>query len=673
MFSYRFWIEGADPATLGVDEDPADTAAGAPEGAGEGTAARIPVDGVYPLPGIDRTVAGYRNGRIVVLDEDRFTATHGRILATGLARARAAVEAETVKVLALTADAFARTTPAPGWEASLAGSEIAAATGQDEGPATGRIHEALQLRGERRASLRALEDGLVSPEHVRTILRACEGLQPLPVTAPAPGAGEHAWEAYRSARAAAGEKAARARDRMEAALLAHAPGRPPRLLAAKARRLRPSLDEVAPPERARRAQRHRRTWLAPEDDGMCTLGIRLDAVSAHAIHDRLHRIARSMRNQPGETRTMDQLRADAATELLLSGTGTTPGTAAIRPEIMIILPHTALTALPPNHDNNTNPAGPGVQAPPGGLAGNGLVAGCAELAGYGPIDLETARAYAARARTWERLYAAPDGTSLVAMGRSSYRPTKDQRRLIAARTPLCTHPGCTRPALQSDTDHVTEWQHGGTTDLDNLSPACPKHHTYKTIGAWRTTLHPDGTTTHTSPTGTTYTTTPAIPWTTTPTPAPTSAAAPPASATEGTSAEAAAPASGTPSTPTASAPAPTSSALPATTEPVEPSENANHHDADADDGPGLRHDEHDIAPLRQAINDNPAKLPDTPPPDQTPPPATASIPGTTTSSTQPNPDVTGGATPPTETPAETPTDAGADAPYTPPTPEEPPF
>ncbi|MGJ9404686.1 HNH endonuclease signature motif containing protein, partial [Arthrobacter sp. KK5.5] len=89
-----------------------------------------------------------------------------------------------------------------------------------------------------------------------------------------------------------------------------------------------------------------------------------------------------------------------------------------------------------------------------------------------------------------------DGTAIVAMGRARYRPTEPMRRMLTARDPYCTHIGCAR--VDSENDHITEWQDGGTTDLDNLAPRCPKHHKMKTVGLWQTLTTGNGSITHTS-------------------------------------------------------------------------------------------------------------------------------------------------------------------------------
>ncbi|MBA2389598.1 MAG: DUF222 domain-containing protein [Geodermatophilaceae bacterium] len=126
-----------------------------------------------------------------------------------------------------------------------------------------------------------------------------------------------------------------------------------------------------------------------------------------------------------------------------------------------------------------------------------------DLAGYGPIDAGTTRRIAAEG-TWRRLLTDPASGALRDYGRTTYQPPADLREFILARDPVCAFTGCQRPARQCQLDHITEWQHGGTTTDSNLHPLCLRHHICKTNGGWSVT-HADDRTTWTSPTGKTYT------------------------------------------------------------------------------------------------------------------------------------------------------------------------
>ncbi|NLA55183.1 MAG: HNH endonuclease, partial [Corynebacterium humireducens] len=63
----------------------------------------------------------------------------------------------------------------------------------------------------------------------------------------------------------------------------------------------------------------------------------------------------------------------------------------------------------------------------------------------------------------------------VNMYREERFATWKQRMLLAAETILCPHPGCTTPASQCQVHHLTAWEQGGETNIENLSMACAVH------------------------------------------------------------------------------------------------------------------------------------------------------------------------------------------------------
>jgi len=76
------------------------------------------------------------------------------------------------------------------------------------------------------------------------------------------------------------------------------------------------------------------------------------------------------------------------------------------------------------------------------------------------------------------------------------------RRTVTTRHPHCAFPGCDQPASVCDIHHLTPRSRGGPTTLPNLVPLCGFHHlTAIHRWGWDLTLHPDGTTTATSPDG----------------------------------------------------------------------------------------------------------------------------------------------------------------------------
>ncbi len=74
------------------------------------------------------------------------------------------------------------------------------------------------------------------------------------------------------------------------------------------------------------------------------------------------------------------------------------------------------------------------------------------------------------------------------------------RRAVTIRHPHCAFPGCGQPAGACDVHHLIPRAAGGPTALHNLVPLCTFHHLIAIHHwGWTLVLHPDGTTTATSP------------------------------------------------------------------------------------------------------------------------------------------------------------------------------
>ncbi len=128
-----------------------------------------------------------------------------------------------------------------------------------------------------------------------------------------------------------------------------------------------------------------------------------------------------------------------------------------------------------------------------------------ELAGYGPIPAPIARQIAADPDcTWRRLLTDPVSGTLLDYGRRTYRPPAPLAGFLRARDGACRYPGCRRPAVACEIDHVQPWQHGGTTSEDNLCCLCQRHHDLKEQLGWQVLLHPDRQLEWITPTGHRY-------------------------------------------------------------------------------------------------------------------------------------------------------------------------
>jgi hypothetical protein len=239
--------------------------------------------------------------------------------------------------------------------------------------------------------------------------------------------------------------------------------------------------ELAHPEsieiRTLHATADRHVRIEPDIDGMAWLTCHLPAVQALAIDDRLDTAARALRSDT-ETRTHTQLRADLLADALLGGTGLE----GVVPTVTLTVPVLSLIG----YENDP-----------------------AELAGYGPIDLPTARRVAANAPSFIRILTHPDTGHTLTVGRERYRATADMRLALRLADQTCRFPGCNRRAERCELDHTTPWAHGGTTHPGNLHHLCPKHHHLKHDNTgWTVASGPNRTLHWTAPTGRRYTTHP---------------------------------------------------------------------------------------------------------------------------------------------------------------------
>ena len=93
-------------------------------------------------------------------------------------------------------------------------------------------------------------------------------------------------------------------------------------------------------------------------------------------------------------------------------------------------------------------------------------------------------------------------------GRATLARAPPLWNVLLLRDQHCRWHGCDRPGAWCDAHHVNRWEHGGTTDLDNLVLLRQSHHHLPHRARWHTELTPDGTLTVTDPWGVTRTTRP---------------------------------------------------------------------------------------------------------------------------------------------------------------------
>ncbi|MFC5434163.1 DUF222 domain-containing protein [Microbacterium suwonense] len=182
---------------------------------------------------------------------------------------------------------------------------------------------------------------------------------------------------------------------------------------------------------------------------------------------------------PADTRSLDQIRADLLTDLLLGASPTTvqgTGLENITAHLQVTVSRSTLT------DADDLPA---------------------LLDGHGPIHPDVARALASGATSWSRLFLDPTG---LVTETDAYTPTAAMRRHLRARDQHCRFPGCRMPVHRCDTDHTFDHAKGGRTALNNLAHLCRTHHALKhpdvpDAHRWSARQLPDWTLEWTSPTG----------------------------------------------------------------------------------------------------------------------------------------------------------------------------
>ncbi|TFC02281.1 HNH endonuclease [Cryobacterium sp. MDB2-10] len=272
------------------------------------------------------------------------------------------------------------------------------------------------------------------------------------------------------------EAAARARAVFEEVLVPDAEVLTVAKLADRARRVRERTHPETITARHQKSVEDRHVVFQALNDGMASLYLTGDAEKVQAAYHRTLDTALTLQG-PEETRTLTQLAADVLTDVLIGGVTPDGLGAGVAAQVNVTVP--VLTLL-------------GKSEEPG------------YLAGYGPIDPDTARRLAAGAPSFTRLLTHPETGVVLSMGRDTYKPPAALKKWLEVRDETCTFPGCRRSAKRSDLDHSVEWQHGGETDAMNLAHLCPYHHAVKSYTRWTPRHLGDGRIEWTSPAGYSY-------------------------------------------------------------------------------------------------------------------------------------------------------------------------
>ncbi|MCU6482753.1 13E12 repeat family protein, partial [Arthrobacter sp. A2-55] len=76
------------------------------------------------------------------------------------------------------------------------------------------------------------------------------------------------------------------------------------------------------------------------------------------------------------------------------------------------------------------------------------------LDGYGHIPAGQARELAGESDSWYKFLTDPVTGTVTDIGRRSYQPPEDMKRLVRAKSPTCTGIGCDRDAASCELDHT---------------------------------------------------------------------------------------------------------------------------------------------------------------------------------------------------------------------------
>jgi hypothetical protein len=247
----------------------------------------------------------------------------------------------------------------------------------------------------------------------------------------------------------------------------------------------------------------RRVRLNLDDNGMAHLGVTNMGTTLTAADYRLTLIAKKLCQTDDQERTLEQMRADVMVDLLL-------GRLDVQAENWELEEDRTGDDRDPAEKFRTTPGeGMGgyarpvinVTVPIGTLLGASDEPGM--LSGDTPLPAEVVRRIAADpTSTWYRMLTDEAGR-FMHLSTRSYHPTPPIWRHVVARHRTCIWAGCSRPAVQCDIDHQTEWPEGHTC-TDNLEPLCKRHHKVKHADGFTITTAPDGTYTITTKRGSVF-------------------------------------------------------------------------------------------------------------------------------------------------------------------------
>ncbi|HEY3463988.1 MAG TPA: DUF222 domain-containing protein [Amycolatopsis sp.] len=255
------------------------------------------------------------------------------------------------------------------------------------------------------------------------------------------------------------------------------PGRNAAQVRRAARYAAAQVDPEGAALRAEERLAERRLALHHHDTSVTRLSItNIPTEKATAAYTRIDQAARTLKTL-NEPRTLDQLRADVAMDLLLSGTGGP----SERTEVFL---HIDLDTYLGLNDFPTL------------------------LVGRGPVTASVARRIISGSdTTLRRVLTDPRTGQAIELSPSRYPLDPAHDEFIRVRDQECRQPGCTRPALRCKVE-ATRAQGEAKSSADQPVTFCSRHRKLKGQPGWDYTAKSDGTVNVTTPAGRVHSTTP---------------------------------------------------------------------------------------------------------------------------------------------------------------------
>ncbi len=297
---------------------------------------------------------------------------------------------------------------------------------------------------------------------------------------------------------------------LDAELIADAEASTTTLLRRRVSRAVKKADPDAYAERTKTARAERRVEVWDNDDDTCDLvGRNLNAVDAHAIHNRLTAAAQAMKAD-GDLRPIDQIRLDLYRDLLrgiplaeavrglvtddtgqfeqggptgsdADGTSSRHSTAD---EVVFAAERQIARLLAENVDAELSRVFDRARA-------EGRLDGMARLIGEAAQAMRDALAPIVDAWCSATIIGSTAATrgdpgQNRRHGHDGYRPPAPMQRLIQRRHATCVYPRCNRRSARCDLDHTQPYDARGRTCKCNLAPLCRTHHRlFKQHWQWR--------------------------------------------------------------------------------------------------------------------------------------------------------------------------------------------